>query len=106
MYGQGVTMTTDAAPGSAGPRHLTRTVGTPLWRQLLADLRARMDGGEFTGGFPGELALVDQYGVSRHTVREALRQLRTEGVLDVSRGRRARLTTPDTVIEQPAGIVY
>jgi GntR family transcriptional regulator len=89
-----------------GPRQLTRAAGTPLWRQLLVDLRARVDGGEFAGGFPGELDLVDQYGVSRHTVREALRHLRADGVLDVSRGRRARLATPDTVIEQPTGIVY
>ncbi len=92
--------------GEPGSGRLVRRAGTPLWRQLGTDLRARLDRGDFSGGFPGELELVEQYGVSRHTVREALRQLRAEGLLDVSRGRRARLATPDTVIEQPTGIVY
>lgn len=97
------------------PRHLTagsttgrlqRGAGAPLWRQLLADLRDRLAAGEFVDGFPGELALVEQYGVSRHTVREALRHLRNEGVLSVTRGRRARLASPELVVSQPTGIAY
>ena len=99
-------MTVDSASGRNGAGRLTRTPGMPLWHQLLTDLRARLDRGDFAGSFPGELDLVEQYGVSRHTVREALRHLRAEGVLKVSRGRRARVATPDTVIEQPTGIVY
>lgn len=100
-------MTADSTTsGRDGAGRLARTAGVPLWRQLLNDLRARLDQGDFADGFPGELDLVEQYGVSRHTVREALRQLRAEGLLDVSRGRRARLATPDTVIEQSTGIVY
>src|SRR6478736_6691082 len=53
---------------------LDRTRATPLWEQLLADLRRRLDHDEFAVAFPGELALVAQYGVSRHTVREAVRR--------------------------------
>jgi hypothetical protein len=40
------------------------------------DLRTRLERGEFTDSFPGEHELRAQYGVSRHTVREALRELR------------------------------
>ena len=58
---------------------LDRTRATPLWEQLLTDLRRRLDHDEFAVAFPGELALVAEYGVSRHTVREAVRRLREEG---------------------------
>ena len=73
----------------------------PLWAQLLADLRARLAAGEFVDAFPGELALVEEYGVSRHTVREALRSLRTEGVVTAARGRKPRLAPPE--VEQRLG---
>jgi GntR family transcriptional regulator len=85
---------------------LDRSAGIPLWRQLAADLRDRMDGGEFIGGLPGEVELCLQYSVSRHTVREALRQLRADGVISTGRGRRSRLAAPDPVIAQPTGIAY
>jgi GntR family transcriptional regulator len=94
------------APTGPAIRPLRRTGGAPLWRQLLEDIRERLDRGEFATGFPGELELVEQYAVSRHTVREALRHLRAEGLLTVTRGRRAQLATPEPVIEQPTGVVY
>jgi GntR family transcriptional regulator len=80
---------------------LTRGGDQPLWAQLLADLRRRLAEGEFTSAFPGELALVQQYAVSRHTVREALRQLRSEGTVTAARGRKPRLAPPE--VEQPLG---
>jgi GntR family transcriptional regulator len=86
--------------GQAAPR-LTRGAGTPLWAQLLADLRGRLGAGEFAEAFPGELALVEEYGVSRHTVREALRHLREEGTVTAARGRKPRLAPAE--IEQPLG---
>lgn len=73
----------------------------PLWQQVLTDLRRRLADGDFTDAFPGELDLVDQYGVSRHTVREALRQLRAEGTVTAARGRRPRLAPAE--VEQPLG---
>jgi len=72
----------------------------PLWAQVQADLRSRIDAGEFTDVFPGEHALTGEYGVSRQTVREALRALRAEGLVTAARGRaprladRARFTQP------------
>lgn len=62
---------------------------------------ARLAAGEFADAFPGELALVKQNGVSRHTVREALRHLRTEGTVTAARGRKPRLAPVE--VEQPLG---
>jgi GntR family transcriptional regulator len=86
-------------------RVLDRARGEPLWSQLLGDLRRRLGSGEFTGVFPGELALVAEYGVSRHTVREALRRLRDEGTVVAGRGRTPRLAEP-VQIRQPVGALY
>ncbi|HTZ42290.1 MAG TPA: GntR family transcriptional regulator [Jatrophihabitans sp.] len=92
------------APSPRAAR-LDRAGPEPLWAQLLADLRSRVEAGEFTETFPGELELRDQYGVSRHTVREALRELRAAGVVTAARGRPPRLAA-DTDIEQPLGALY
>lgn len=87
-------------------RALARGAGRPpLWSQLYDDLVARMRCGEFADAFPGEHALVEEYGVSRHTVREALRRLRAEGLVTASRGRTSRLSGP-VEIEQPLGTLY
>lgn len=77
----------------------------PRWQQVRDDLRARIDAGEFPGTFPGELALTDQYDVSRHTVREALGDLRRSGLIVSERGRPSRIART-TVIEQSAGALY
>lgn len=49
--------------------------GQPLWAAVLADLSTRLDGGEFDERFPTDRELMGHYGVSRHTVREAVRGL-------------------------------
>jgi GntR family transcriptional regulator len=84
---------------------LDRTSAVPLWAQLHRDLSKRLEAGEFTETFPAEMALVAQYGVSRNTVREAMRRLRTDGVVVAARGRRPRLAA-ETEIEQPLGALY
>ena len=84
-----------------GQQRLARSSDVPLWAQLLADLRVRLAAGEFAEEFPGELALVDEYGVSRHTVREALRRLRAEGRVTAARGRKPRLAPVE--VEQQLG---
>jgi len=76
----------------------------PLWAQVLADLRGRLARGEFTGRFPGDEELRETYGVSRHTVREAVRRLQADGVIERGRGRGTFVT--GTVIEQPLGALY
>jgi GntR family transcriptional regulator len=90
-----------------GPIQIDRDRSTPLWAQVRADLERRLSLDEFDGDFPGELELTAQYAVSRHTIREALRHLRSEGVVVGARGRRSRLAAPDyTEIEQPLGALY
>ena len=90
---------------AAAPRPLDRLSPMPLWAQLRADLRRRLAAGAFSEDFPGELALVAEYEVSRHTVRSALRELRADGIVVAERGRRPRLAGP-TVITQPLGALY
>ncbi|MEV5964543.1 GntR family transcriptional regulator [Kribbella sp. NPDC051952] len=86
-------------------RRLDRSGGQSLWKQLQEDLVRRLRSGEFDDAFPGELALVDEYAVSRHTVRQALGQLRTDGLIVAERGRQPRVaTTPE--IRQPMGALY
>jgi GntR family transcriptional regulator len=75
------------ATGSLGPLVPDRDSTLPLWTQVCDDLRRRIDLGEFPETFPGEIALTEQYEVSRHTIREALRVLRDEGIVRSERGR-------------------
>jgi GntR family transcriptional regulator len=81
-----------------------RDSALPLWAQVLADLRRRLASGEFGHRIPGDAELTAQYGVSRHTVREAVRRLQAEGVVERGRGRGTFLR--DRVIEQPLGAIY
>src|ERR1700712_1160913 len=81
-------------------RRLDRSGGQTLWKQLQQDLVRRLRAGEFDDLFPGELALVEDYAVSRHTVRQALSKLRADGLIVAERGRQPRVaTTPE--IRQP-----
>lgn len=75
----------------------------PLWAQVMDDLRTRAARGEFPDAFPGELTLAAEYGVSRHTVRAALRTLRADGILDAGPGRTSRVVGE---IVQPLGALY
>lgn len=86
-------------------RTLDRAGSTPLWQQLQRSLLDRLSTGEFSDQFPGELALVEEYDVSRSTVRQALRQLRADGVIVAERGRQPRVA-PVPEIHQPVGALY
>ncbi|HKS99294.1 MAG TPA: GntR family transcriptional regulator [Rugosimonospora sp.] len=92
------------AAEDGGPAPVDRRSPLPLWAQVAADLRRRLTAGAFSQGFPPEHDLVAQYGVSRHTVREALRELRTTGVVVAERGRRSFVDR--SRIEQPLGALY
>jgi DNA-binding GntR family transcriptional regulator len=71
-------MTSPASPAPPAPRYA----------QVAADLRAAIVAGDFADGaaLPTESALCAQYGVSRFTVREALRRLQADGLIRRRRG--------------------
>jgi len=84
---------------------LDRNSPLPLWAQLEADLQRRLDSGEFNDGpFPTDLALTNDYDVSRHTVREAIRHLNKTGVLKRERGRGTVVNRSE--FEQSLGTLY
>lgn len=62
----------------------------PKYHQIYLVLREQLQEGRFADGLPGELALAGQFGVARVTVRKALEQLSTEGLIDRSPGRGTR----------------
>jgi GntR family transcriptional regulator len=86
------------------PEPVDRGSPLPLWAQVAADLRRRLAEGWFADAFPAEHRLVAEYGVSRHTIREALRELRASGVVVAERGRGS--TIDRSRIEQPLGALY
>lgn len=51
----------------------------PKYHRVYLVLRQHLDEGRFADGVPGELALMQQFGVARVTVRRALAQLQEEG---------------------------
>lgn len=81
-----------------------RASALPLWAQVRQDLERRLRRGEFDDAFPGEMSLVAEYGVSRQTVRQALRALREAGVVEAGRGRAPRVAARE--ITQPQGTLY
>jgi GntR family transcriptional regulator len=83
---------------------LDRNSPLPLWAQLEADLRRRLEAGEFIERFPTDLELTQGYGVSRHTVREAVRHLNKTGLLRRERGRGTVVN--QTEFEQSLGTLY
>ncbi len=83
---------------------LDRSSPMPLWAQLEAQLKARLETGEFAERFPTDTELVDEYQVSRHTVREAIRHLNRTGILRRERGRGTVVNRAE--FEQPLGALY
>ena len=76
----------------------------PLWQQVLTDLERRIAAGEIVDRFPTDRELVEEYGVSRHTVREAVQRLRSRGLVERHRGR-GSIVRPDQ-LHQPVGTLY
>ncbi len=76
----------------------------PLWAQIHDDMSRRMTSGEFADGLPPERELIEQYGVSRHTMREVMRRMHTDGLIDRERGRGTFLR--QQTIEQRSGSLY
>ncbi|TDC91591.1 GntR family transcriptional regulator [Actinomadura sp. 7K507] len=86
-------------------------VRPPKTGELVARrLRRRIVEGSLTDGdyLPNEAALMEHFGVSRPTLREAFRVLESEGLIELRRGSRtgARVTVPGPeVVARPAGLL-
>ncbi len=68
----------------------TSQLPLPKYHRVYLVLREQLADRRFADGFPGELALVKQFGVARVTVRRALAQLASEGLISREAGRGTR----------------
>lgn len=68
---------------------LDRSADVPAFRQIAADLRRAVVSGQYRPGtrVPSEAALMAHYGVARMTARQAIAELRGEGILVAEHGR-------------------
>ncbi len=75
----------------------------PRYAQVAADLRASIKAGEFGEGaqLPTETMLCARYGISRFTVREALRRLQAEGLISRRRGSGSIVSGATQRLRQP-----
>ncbi len=71
----------------------------PKYHRVYLVLRQQLDEGRFAQGVPGEMALMESFGVSRVTVRRALEQLAAEGLITRHPG---RATLPTRAAAPPA----
>jgi GntR family transcriptional regulator, transcriptional repressor for pyruvate dehydrogenase complex len=103
-------MNNRANVGKRTARGRDSTVRVPKTAELVArELRRRIIRGELSEGdaLPPESALIEEFGISRPTMREAFRILETERLISVSRGSRggARVHLPDVeVVARYAGL--
>lgn len=93
-----------------GSRSNAEAVRVPKAAELVArHIRNAIIRGELADGdtLPAELHLIEEFDVSRPTIREAVRILESEGLVTVARGARggARISAPNyEMIERAAGI--
>ena len=59
----------------------------PKYHQIYLVLREQLDDGRYHNGLPSEMALVQQFGVARVTVRRAMEQLVADGLIERAPGR-------------------
>ena len=84
------TLTVDGAP------MLMPIKGTTKTDQIIAALKAHIFDGKLKSGteFPSEKELALQLRVSKFSLREALRVAEAQGLIEISRGRRAKVAKP------------
>ncbi len=68
---------------------IDRADDKPPYRQIAGMLREAINSGQLTAGerLPSEAALIDHFGVARMTVRQAVQELRSEGLVVSEHGR-------------------
>lgn len=69
---------------------------------VAADIRGRILSGELDEGLPTETVLLDEFSVSRPTLREALRILETEGLVRTRRGKQGGAVVSKPTVDTAA----
>ena len=94
--------------GGTNPPDMPSTVSSPgdslpLYAQVAATLRTAIERGLYAPGarIPTEEELCRRFQVSRHTVRDALRQLRNEGLIVSTPGSRPTVAEPSSAEVEP-----
>ena len=75
--------------GGAGSTSTSRPL--PRWKAVSAEILDDVLSGVYDDALPGELELAQRYGVSRGTIRSALKPLRELGHISAHRGRKPRV---------------
>lgn len=90
--------TRKAAKSGAKPGRVVKTSSEPLYRQVVQSLRNDISRGVFPIGsqLPPEDELASRFSVSRQTVREALRLLRSDGLVSSRQGSGTTVMPPST----------
>ena len=85
------------------PHPIDHSAPVPLYHQLKQWIAGRILSGELATGeqLPGEFELCAQFGISRGVVRQALAELRYEGLVERRRGRGTFVAAPKT----PQGLI-
>jgi len=92
-------MTVDARPTEALPRG----DGVSLWRQIVSRLEGGIASGNPAAGarLPTEAELAQRFAVNRHTIRRAMEELASRGLVRVEQGRGSFVA--EEVVEYPLG---
>lgn len=79
--------------------------GTPAYKQVAEDLRRRIAEGEFarTGQLPSLAQIRERYDVTVTVARDAIRQLKTDGLAVSHQGKGAFLTSDSVTLARQAG---
>lgn len=103
----------DCMPNAKNPKENTQAVASKIIRRKLSDqvfdrLSEMIEAGDFKPGqlMPSERELMEQFGVGRPAVREALQQMNTLGLITIAQGGRARVNklSTDMVIGNMDGL--
>ena len=83
-------------PASITPTSAVTQTGMTAWRRIAEELQVKISTGAFQSGgaLPSSVELAEQYGVHRHTIRQAFRHLADLGLVIVERGRGTRVLPP------------
>jgi DNA-binding FadR family transcriptional regulator len=83
--------------------HVRRQIRPQRAAELVAaDIRTRILHGELDEGLPTEMVLLDEFSVSRPTLREALRILETEGLVRTRRGKQGGAVVSKPTVDTAA----